>query len=128
MTQQKKITLLDIKQALKDARFRQSLPSTMSEDIQKYLQNPSCACNLPIYKKIMTECRQQIEEYFPNKEISNLNEEIKQLAENNWSVINCHISELESNLRKLSSGRKQIAITRYEDQVTVIVNDLSVVY
>ena len=128
MIQQKKVTLLDIKQALKDRRFRESLPFTMAEEVQKYLQNPSCACNLPLYKKIITECKKQVEDYFPSREISNLNEEVKKLADNNWSVINCHIDELESYLKKLSTGRKQIAIARYEDQVTVIVNDLDVVY
>lgn len=128
MIQHKKVTLLDIKQALKDSRFRSSLPPELSEELQKYLQNPSCACNLPLYKKIITECKDQVSQYYPNKEISNIEEEVQKLAENNWSVINCHIDELEKNLRKLNVGRKQIAIARYEDQVTVIVNDLNVVY
>lgn len=128
MNQNKTVTLIDIKQALKDSRFRESLPSSLSEDVQKYTRNPGCACNLPLYKKIITECRDQVKNYFPNKEISNITEEINKIADNNWSVINCSIDELESKLKKLSTGRKQIAITRYEDQVTVIVNDLDIIY
>lgn len=122
------IGLLDIKQALRDSRFRESLPASFKEDIQKYLQNPSCACNVPIYKRVLAEATEQLQKYFPNRSIANLEEEAKKLAENNFSVINCHIDELESRLRKLPIGRKQIAVTRFEDQVTVIVNELDILY
>jgi len=124
----KLITLLDVKQALRDSRFRDSLPKSLTEDIQKYLNNPSCACNTPVYRKILKECSEQLKAYFPNRPLSNVEEEIKKLAENNWTVLNCHVDELEEKLRKLPKGRKQIAITRYEDEVTVIINELEVLY
>lgn len=117
---------MDVKQALRDSRFRDSLPSNFSEDISKYLQNPSCACNLPIYKKIINEAKQELLKYFPGKELPNI-EEFK-IPNNNWSVINCSANELESRLAKLlPNGRKQIAVARYEDQVTVVVNDLDII-
>lgn len=119
---------MDVKQALRDKRFRESLPSDFLEDIQKYLQNPGCACNVPIYKKIMTQAKDQLQSYYPNRSVANLDDEAKKLAENNFSVINCHVNELETKLRKLPSGRKQIAVTRYEDQVTVVVNELDVLF
>ena len=50
------------------------------------------------------------------------------MAENHWTVINCHIDELESKLKKLPPGRKQIAITRYADQATVVVNELDILW
>lgn len=124
----KPITLLDVKQALKDSRFRDTLPKHLTEDIQKYISNPGCACNTPLYRKVLKDCQEEIKAYFPNRTVSNIEEEIKKLAENNWSVINCHIDELEEKLRKLSKGRKQLAMTRYEDQVTVIVNELDVLF
>lgn len=124
----KSITLLDVKQALKDSRFRDTLPKSLTEDIQKYISNPGCACNTPLYRKVLRECQEQLQVYFPSRTISNVEEEIKKLAENNWSVINCHIDELEEKLRKLPKGRKQLAMTRYEDQVTVIVNELELIY
>src|SRR3990167_6929343 len=105
----KKITLLDVKQALRDARFRSVLPIELNEDIQKYLQNPGCACNMPIYRKVLKLACKQLKEYFPDRELVDPDEEIKALAENHWSVINCHKDELEGKLRKLPSGRKQIA-------------------
>lgn len=122
------VGLMDVKQALRDTRFRESLPPAFQEDMQKYLNNPGCACNVPIYKRIMTEARSQLQAYFPNRNIANLDEEAKKLAQNTWRVINCHKDELEKQLQKLPPGRKQLAITRYEDQVTVVVNELDVLY
>ena len=124
----KPITLLDVKQALKDSRFRDTLPKSLTEDVQKYISNPGCACNTPLYRKVLKECQDQLKSYFPSRTVSNIEEEISKLAENNWSVINCHIDELEEKLRKLPKGRKQLAMTRYEDQVTVIVNELDFLY
>jgi hypothetical protein len=123
-----KINLIDVKQALKDPRFRDSLPFSLKEDVAKYLENPSCACNLPIYRKIMKECREELSAYFPGREPNDVEEEIKHLATNNWQIINCSIHELENKLKSLPNGRKQIAIARYADQVTVIINELDILY
>lgn len=43
-------------------------------------------------------------------------------------VINCHKDELEHRLQKLGPGRKQIAICRYEDQVTAVINELEIIF
>lgn len=128
MSQSKTINLIDIKQALRDARFRSVLPPELGEEVQKFLKNPSCACNMPLYRKILEGCGEQLRSYFPGREPADLKEEAKRLAENKFSVINCHIDELEFELRKLPSGRKQIAVARHADQVTVIVNELDVIY
>ena len=124
----KKIGLLEVKQALRDGRFRDKLPDTLKEDIQKYLQNPGCACNMPIYRRVMQFGGEQLKAYFPDRELPNVEEELTRLAENHWLVINCHIGELEGRLTKLPPGRKQIAVARYEDQVTVVVNEIDIVY
>lgn len=119
---------MDVKKALRDKRFRDSLPIEFTEELQKYLQNPGCACNVPIYKKIMTDAKEQLQTYYPNRSVANLDEEAQKLAENHFSVINCHVDELEEKLRKLPNGRKQIAVTRYEDFVTVVINELDVLW
>lgn len=119
---------MDVKQALRDKRFRDSLPPEFNDDLQKYLQNPGCACNVPVYKKIMTEAKEQLQAYYPNRSIANLDEEASKLAQNHFTVINCQVDELEEKLRKLPSGRKQIAVSRYENFVTVVVNELDVVF
>ena len=122
------IGLMEVKQALRDARFRNSLPESFKEDMQKYLNNPGCACNVPIYQKIMREGKKELQAYYPNRNIADLDDEVKKLAQNHWSVINCHVSELESKLRGLAPGRKQVTVARFEDQVTVIVNELDVIF
>lgn len=124
----KKVGLTDIKNALRDSRFRDALPKTYQDDIVKYLNNPTCTCNVPLYRKILKECKDQLIKYFPNSEILDEEKEISNLAENHWTVINCSIFELEDRLRKLPKGRKQIDVARFEDQVTVVVNELDVIY
>lgn len=122
------IGLMDVKQALRDNRFRDSLPQQLQPDVQKYLQNPGCACNVPIYKKIMIEAKEYLQSYYPGRSVANLDEEAKKLAENHFSVINCHVDELEEKLRRLPPGRKQIAVARFEDQITIVVNELDVLF
>jgi hypothetical protein len=123
-----KIKLSDVKAALMDARFRERLPAEVSPDIQKFLQNPGCACNAPLYRKILYLCSDQLREYFPGKEYESPLDEDARIAQNHWTVINCKADELEAQLRSLPPGRKQIAIARYEDEITVIVNELDLLY
>jgi hypothetical protein len=122
------ITLMDVKQALRDSRFRDSLPKSFEEEVRKYQQNPGCACNVPLYKKIIDEAKVELQSYFPNKSIVSLEEDAKRLADNNFSVISCNIDDLEAELKRLPIGRKQIAMARYEDQVTVVINELDFIY
>lgn len=127
----KKIGLMDVKAALNDHRFRDALPIELQDDVVKYLSNPGCPCNVPIYKKIIKRCKKELKEYYPNLSISKVDEEEKEveiLSKNNFSVINCHVDELEEKLRTLPPGRKQIAVCRFEDQATVILNELDVLY
>ena len=122
------ISLLDVKRALRDSEFRKELPSSLLDDVQKFLNNPGCVCNVPIYRKIMKFGGEQLKKYFSEKILVTPEEEEAKLAKNNWSIINCSIGELEANLKKLNKGRKQIAISRYEDQVTVIINELDILF
>lgn len=124
----KKIGLQDVKVALKDGRFRDSLPKTLESDLIKYLQNPGCPCNVPFYRKLLKEASESLLAYFQGGEIVDEQEEIRKLAENQWQVFNCHIDELEGKLRSLPPGRKQIELSRYEDQVTCIVNELDLIF
>lgn len=118
------VSLMDIKTAMKDEKFRSTLPESLSPEVQKFINNPSCSCNVPLYKKIIKEAKEQVLAYFPGKDVMSQEEEIERLSKNNWRVINCSIGDLEKEMKKLPAGRKQIAMSRYEDQVTVIVNEL----
>lgn len=125
---EKKISLNDIKKALKDSRFRLTLPKDMDREVDEFLNNPGCACHLPLYKKILKDCKEQLSRYYPGASVPEQDEEIRRMAENHWTVINCHVDDLEKRLVGLGPGRKQIDVARYQDQVTVIVNDLDVVF
>ena len=122
-----KIKLTDVKQALLDPRFTEKLPEDFQPDLRKFNANPGCACNHPIYRMVLQKYPDLIKEYYPHKEDVSPDEEDRKLLENHWRVINCSAFELEGKLRTLPPGRKQIAIARHEDQVTVIVNELDVV-
>jgi hypothetical protein len=124
----RKIGITDVKNALKDSRFRLTLPKEMEGEVDGFLNNPGCACNLPLYRKVMKDCGDQLRKYFPGTEVPEHDEDLKHLAENHWRVINCHVDELERKLASLGPGRKQIDVARYEDQVTVVVNELDVLF
>lgn len=124
----KPITLLDVKMAMRDSRFRNSLPAELHEDVKKYLENPGCACNMPIYRRVIKLGKTQLQSYFPNRSVSDPEEEDRLLMKNSFLVIDCHVKDLEANLNRLGPGRKQITCSRYEDKVVVIVNELDLVY
>lgn len=125
---QKKITINDIKKALRDDRFRQTLPKEMDKDVHEFLGNPGCACHLPLYRKIMKDCGEQLARYYPGHAVPDVDKDLEIMAENHWTVINCHVDELEKKLNKLGPGRKQLDVARYQDQVTVVINDLDIIF
>ncbi len=122
------LSRLEIKNAiLNDARFRKLFPE-LKDEINKVIHDPGCACNVPIYDKFF-KYKKRLSEYFSNRSIKTPEEEKKELEQNHWSVFNCKADELESVLNKMHKiGRKQIAVARYEDELTVIVNDLGVIF
>ena len=122
------IGLADVKQALRDERFRKNLPENFSEDVKKFLNNPGCGCNISLYKKILKDAKENLKEYFPNKEIEDLDTTFQKISKNNFRVINCDVNELEQKLQSLGPGRKQLAVARFEDKITLIINELDIVY
>lgn len=123
------LTRLDIKQAiLTDHRFRELFPE-LNEDIAKVIQNPSCGCNIPIYDSFF-KYKDRLKKYFSLLEVKEDSERPNKNfdSQNRWNIINCKASELEDVLNKLHKiGRVQIAVARYEDEVTVVVNDSGVI-
>lgn len=111
--------ILDIKSALtNDLRFRELFPE-LAADIQDFLKNPGCPCHANLYRKILGY-KERLQRYFPTKQIP----EPDDTQRNKWRVINCAASELERQMQKLPRGRVQIAVARWQDQVTVVVNEL----
>lgn len=114
-----KLTLVDIKQALKDERFRELFPE-YKVDIDKFLEKPNCGCTGIIYKQVMQH-PDRLKTYFPNKEVDTTISAPK--IQTNIKVINCHVDELEEHLKKNKTRYKQIAIGRWQDQVTVVIEE-----
>src|SRR5262245_6628427 len=119
----KPIRLVDVKSALRDSRFRATLPSEFESDINNFLNNPGCNCHMPFYRKVLNECKEQLQSYFPGREVNEKKGE-PLAADNEWTVINCNVSELENELKNLGPGRFQLDVARWQDQVTVVVNKL----
>lgn len=111
-----KLSLLDIKQSLHDERFRNLFPEH-HEEIAKFIHDPGCACNTPLLHKLL-KYKDRLQQYFPTKEIGPIE------TNNHWKVINCHVDELEKNLRKLNKLPKQVAVARWQDQVTVVIHEV----
>ena len=122
------LKLLEIKNAvLHDHRFRELFPE-LQEEFTAVINNPGCACNMPVFRKVLLY-KDRLAKYFPTREIQSTDKELEQVSRNSWSVINCDITTLEDELSKLHKhGRKQLAVARWEDKVTVVVNDLDIVF
>ena len=76
----KKVGLIEVKKALKDSRFRQSLPKSLEKEVEEFLNNPGCPCHVPLYRKIKKECSKQLEKYYPSSEVEDLDEQVQKLA------------------------------------------------
>jgi hypothetical protein len=124
----KRLTRLNVKHAiLTDSRFRDLFPE-LREEIVKVLSNPSCGCNVPIYDQFF-KYKDRLAKYFSGHEIKSPQEEAVEDNQNHWNVINCKVDELEEVLNKLHKvGRVQIAVARYQDELTVVVNDTGIVF
>jgi hypothetical protein len=124
----KPVGLMDIKQALHDERFRSLFPE-LEREIDQTLRKPNCgSCGVPLARKILNDYPDRVGGYFPGRPVLRPEDEAKQLADNHWTVINCHVNDLEAKLKQLPPGRKQLAVTRHGDQVTCVVNELMVVF
>ena len=124
----RRLTRLEIKHAiLTDGRFRDLFPE-LKEDIAKVLHNPSCACNVPIYDEFF-RFKKRLAKYFSSRAIKSPQEEVTEDNQNHWSVVNCKADELEDVLNKMHKlGRVQLAVARYEDEITLIVNDPGIMF
>lgn len=124
----KQLTRLEVKHAiLSDGRFRELFPE-LKDEIAKVISNPSCACNVPHYDKFFYY-KDRLAKYFSGREVVSPKEEVEEANQNHWTVTNCSINELEDMLNKMHKlGRVQVAVARYQDQVTVVVNDMGIMF
>jgi hypothetical protein len=123
-----KLTLEEVKQALWDEKFRALFPN-MQKEINAFLKDPGCSCNNKLYRQILSQ-RDKLNKFFPGREIElhetkQLEQDISaKLRQNQWTVINCHIDKLEERLKKLPHGKKMVSLSRYQDQITVVIDEM----
>ena len=79
-TRKNKIGLIEVKAALNDGRFRELLPPELDGGVAKFLKNPTCPCNVPIYRKVLNDCKEQLEKYYPGREIVDDQKDILRLV------------------------------------------------
>lgn len=128
MVAQNFITRADIQRSiLGNSKFRELFPE-LKQEMDQVIGNPNCPCNVPIYNQFF-KYKDRLIGHFVGKQVPDIKKEVEDLSHNQWQVINCGINELEGILNKAHKlGRKQIAIARYDDKLTVVVNDLGVVF
>lgn len=110
----------EIKRELWKKAFRDLFPE-WKDQIGKFLANPGCECNRPLLISIL-ESKDRLESYFkrPIKVAMSLPPRGGQVR-----VINTDIHRLEEELRNLPPGMKYIALARYQDQITAVVQTVS---
>lgn len=58
------ITIADLKKALHDRTFVESLPEVLKEGHERYMKAPGCNCHLPFFKRVLEDARKELKEYF----------------------------------------------------------------
>ena len=110
------LTISDIRQAIWDKRFQELFPE-YQERIQQFIKDPGCACHTPFLHTFFQH-KDRLKKYFPTKNI------VLPEIRNDWSVLNCHIEEADKNLKSYPKTKRMIAAARWQNQLTVILNDI----
>lgn len=97
-----------VERLLSDAGFRR-LFSGMEADLARLAADPGCSCNAAIIDEVDRRLAGRTNDGSINNE---------------WRVIDCDISELETLLRKHHrSGRRNFAIARDGNRVVCVLNE-----
>lgn len=114
------VTLMDVRQALRDQRFTELFPE-LSDEITKAQQNLTCgSCAVPVARKILAEYSDRLGTYFPGRPVVQPADEKKSPAAVP-RVYNGPCDGLEAWLRKLPHVPAQVTAARWQNECTVIV-------
>jgi hypothetical protein len=118
------VTLMDIKLALRDHRFRELFPELKSE-LDRAIAQPHCgSCSTPVAREILRRYGSRLADYFPGRPILSENG-VSGDTDYHWKVYNGACAELEDWLRKLPPGSaKQVAIARDGTDCTCVVGEV----
>lgn len=119
------ITVEQVKAAFGRKTFRDQFPD-LADKMLEAASKPGCSsCSAPVLAELAKR-EDKLKEYFGDVEFDIVVPiSAEEMPRAGLTVINCHIDQLEERLNRLPAGPKQIACARFEDQITVIINDLS---
>lgn len=119
------ITTEDLKRAVKKGDFRKRFPELRVE-FDDFIQKNGCAfCAKKMVEGLMSY-KDRLYDYFGDVNLAiEAPEAFDPVGDNNFTIINCGIHELEDKLNALPPAAYQITAARYEDQVTVVVNRIN---
>lgn len=115
-----KINLQQVKAALKDRKFREMLPLSLEQELNSFLKDPGCTCNIKFIKKIIKNHKKELLKYYPNSKIENDEKELLSSVEYKWKVLNSNIYDISNDINKIRNHVVSIKSSRYEDKLTLI--------
>ena len=89
------IRIADIKNAIKDKKFRNLFPEH-KEEFEEYASNPDCSCAKTLLKNLSKK-KKRLSQYF--SKVKKL--QSAEPKEFNWVVINCGINEIKEKISNL---------------------------
>lgn len=118
------ITTEELKRAAKKGDFRSQFPELRGE-FDDFISKGGCAhCAKKMIEGLM-QYEDRLFEYFGDVILAiDPPESFDPVGDNNFTVINCGVHELEDKLNALPPAAYQITAARYEDKVTVVINRL----
>lgn len=117
------ITQERLKKEFYNKAFREHF-SRYEEEFKRFFNNPGCACNGVLYRAIASDVEFLKQWFAQDIELDPILTDIT-AQKQEWTVINTTIDKLEEILNGLTLGPKTFAVARHQDQVTVIIRDLS---
>jgi hypothetical protein len=93
------VTVNDIKTAMRDPSFIATLPPSLTPEVQKFMSNPGCGCNMSVYQKILKEAPAQIQAYFPTKSVAEGAAEVDRIMANQPQIQNMQQQQLCLNIQ-----------------------------
>lgn len=122
----KPVGMMDIRQALRDERFRGQFPE-LAGPMAKYAANTGCGtCAVSLVREILAKFPERVREYFPGREVMTAEAATAAPAvaprRGEWAVYDGPCAGLEAWLRKRPPhAPSQVAVARWEDQCTAAV-------
>ena len=117
------IGVKELKKALWKKEFRDLFPD-LKDKIKKFLTNPNCKCHQSLFNSLL-HGKEKLEEYFGGPVTLLTKPVTEEQLRQKIFVLNVPKDQLQLELRRLPLGPKYISLTRYENEITAVVQLLT---